>query len=726
MRDRLGKLDVRFLAFFSGVLLMVVIASLILFPEWRESPAALAALLVLAAVGVVGFAANFRAAFMPDTKDATPVALDYDSPQHHRNQANVIASVRASYIDGVLHEALGERVRLELTLDDRPETLHRPIVLVEGRQVRRALGSSAEVATVFRRSGQALLILGAPGSGKTITLLELCEPLLEQAEADPREPVPVVLNLSTWAQQQPPFAEWITEEMWRQYGLGKHVTPVWLDADHLILLLDGLDEVRPGARDACVRAINAFRETHGAGMVVCSRSADYSELAERLALRGAVEILPLDEAQIEAYLGDERLGLAAVREAIASDDALRELAQTPLMLSILAVAYGGRSLAELLPLLGSEPARRAHLYEAYIERAFERRPLVGVSYNAAGALRWLRFLARQMIQHNETQFFIEDLQPGWLLEWPQRRFRLVAGVVVGVVVGVVFSVAVSVLDRMLLGVGNSPMVGRPFSALSGVVVGVLFGYRAATKDIEPVDQLEIDFSPRAIGRAMKDGLLVGVLFGVLGGVVGGVLDNLFFKENGDLFGPWFYGALTGVLLGGQLGVLLGVLLGVPRDLLRSLESKRRNRPNLGIHRSGLNAMRGGMLFGVLAGILFGVLAGILFGGLLSGLRVLFSSLDDGLYIVLFGMLGYVPFGVPFGVLFGVLIYGGEAVVKHYVLRLLLHVNTLLPLSLVPFLEAMRARVLVQRAGAHYRFVHHTFQEHIAALTDERIERLTRA
>lgn len=43
------------------------------------------------------------------------------------------------------------------------------------------------------------------------------------------------------------------------------------------------------------------------------------------------------------------------------------------------------------------------------------------------------------------------------------------------------------------------------------------------------------------------------------------------------------------------------------------------------------------------------------------------------------------------------------------------------MRLVPFLEAMRERILVQRAGAHYRFIHRTFQEHIAGLTDERIE-----
>jgi hypothetical protein len=37
---------------------------------------------------------------------------------------------------------------------------------------------------------------------------------------------------------------------------------------------------------------------------------------------------------------------------------------------------------------------------------------------------------------------------------------------------------------------------------------------------------------------------------------------------------------------------------------------------------------------------------------------------------------------------------------------------------------LRERILLQRAGAHYRFIHRTFQEYVAGLTDERIAELT--
>lgn len=704
MSNRRGKLDIPYLAIFSVILIVAVIASLLLFPEWRESPATMVVLLVAAVGGVVGLAANFRQAFIHDKDDAPPATLDYDSPQHRRNQENVCANVRSAWIDGVLRESLPERVRLALGLDSLPEMVQRHLVHVTGRTARRERVSEVHLSDLFRAAGRALLILGAPGSGKTVTLLELCEPILEGAEADPRRPVPVVLNLSTWSRERAPLQAWIIEEMSRQYGLNRRVTPVWLAADHLILLLDGLDEVASDARDACVRAINAFREQYGAGIAVCSRSADYAELSEQLALSQAVEIRPLSPEQVDEYLSDERLGLAAARQAIAQDDALRKLSTTPLLLNVMAVAYRGLPFDALLPLLGSPIERRAHLYDAYIARVFAHRPLP--DGGAAQALRWLRFLAQRLTERSETQFFIEDMQPDWL---PGRRGCWVGGLagvlagglaggLAGVLLGVlsiVLQVArITVLSDVLFQVLGGVLLGVPFGVLAGGLVGVL----TASDNIRSVDELAWELSPSAIGRLVKDSLLFGVLSGVLIGVMSGVIE----------------GGLVDGVVSGLFGVLTIMLTAVLFHTLRQLESKRRDRPNQGIRRSALNALRGGVLFGVLFGVLSGLVGGLVVSGRSS---VLISRLGDAL---LGGLVG-----VLFGGIFGGLLYGGAAVIKHYILRALLALHHLLPLRLIPFLEAMRERILLQRAGAHYRFIHRTLQEHIAALSDERIEALTR-
>lgn len=710
MRGGEGKLDKRYLAVAGGLIIVAVAASLYFFPEWRQSPALMIVLIISAVVGVVIFADAFRGAFIRDKTPAPPAALDYDSPQHRRNQENVTANVRTAWIDGVLRESLPERVRIELALDSLPGLLQRTMITAEGQEPRREPVSGEHIADLFRASGRALLILGAPGSGKTLTLLELCRPILEGAEADPRRPVPVVLNLSTWAQKRAPLEEWIGDEMWRQYGLNRQVTPVWLAADHLILLLDGLDEVAKDAGDACVRAINTFRENYGAGMTVCSRSADYAGLRERLALSRAVEILPLTPAQTDAYLGNERLALAAVREAIARDDALRELATTPLMLNVMAVAYGGRPFAELLPLLESENERRAHLYDAYLARMFRRKPIAGVNYTAAQALDWLRFIAARLTERDETQFFIEDLQPDWL---PGRRGLLIrsinvilgglAGALIGATIGMMgFSnYLLNNLYSMLIGMVGIDQAVIWGNALIGLGVGSFYGMMFGGGDVDSIDELETDFSPGNIRRALKNGVLVAVPLSVLLGVLGGVLGSVLGSILGGVLLGVLGGELGGVLVGVLLGVLLGVLGGVLLGLVRRSQSKRRDRPNQGIRRSAANALRGGVLFGVLLGGLGNVLVGVLFGSL-------------------FGVLLGVLAGVLFGGLLGGLLYGGAAVIKHYLLRLLLSVHRLLPLRLVPFLEAMRERILVQRAGGHYRFIHRTFQEHLAGLTGERL------
>ena len=43
--------------------------------------------------------------------------------------------------------------------------------------------------------GRSLLILGAPGSGKTTMLLELTRQLLERARKNDDQPIPIVFNL---------------------------------------------------------------------------------------------------------------------------------------------------------------------------------------------------------------------------------------------------------------------------------------------------------------------------------------------------------------------------------------------------------------------------------------------------------------------------------------------------------------------------------------------------
>ena len=69
------------------------------------------------------------------------------------------------------------------------------------------------IVKVFDKVGGGLLILGAPGAGKTTVLLQLCEQLLDRAERDLDQPMPVVANLDSWAGQRLPLDVWLVEEL---------------------------------------------------------------------------------------------------------------------------------------------------------------------------------------------------------------------------------------------------------------------------------------------------------------------------------------------------------------------------------------------------------------------------------------------------------------------------------------------------------------------------------
>ena len=260
-----------------------------------------------------------------------------------------------------------------------------------------------------------MLILGAPGAGKTTLLLELARDLLERAERDEQHPMPVVFNLSSWATKQQPLIDWLVEELNIRYSVSPKLAQAFLEADQILPLLDGLDEVAAKERTACIEAINTYRLEHSLQPpVVCSRSADYLAQTERLRLGSAVMAQPLTAQQVVGYLSNGGPQLAALRAALQLDPDLQTLATTPLMLNILILAYQGTPLDQIAP-LGTLPAKQQQVFATYVQRMLVRRS-ANTRYTPEQTLPWLSFLAQRMKQHNQTVFYIEHIQPDWLVD----------------------------------------------------------------------------------------------------------------------------------------------------------------------------------------------------------------------------------------------------------------------------------------------------------------------
>ena len=397
---------------------------------------------------------------------------------------------RLYYDEQLLPLPLRERVgsRYDLKLDDPLEPAH-------------SLPPNTKILEVFDHPDKAkgqLLILGEPGAGKTTLLLELARDLLQRARLpDSEAPIPVVLTLSSWAAKQLPLEQWVIEELKTKYQVATEIGQAWVANNQLLLLLDGLDEVALNAQSACIRAVNSYIRQAHRSLVVCSRTKEYGEQPERLALRTAVAVQPLSPQQVDVYLsalGEEVDGL---QRAFQQSKPLRRLATTPLLLKVLILAYHGKSAQELLPLVKVAPTDQQHrLFHDYVERMLQRE---GSRMRASEqqTKHWLAWLAQQLTEHHQTEFYLEQLQPDWL---PKKRrafyrwsVRLVGGLVFGLVLG--------------------------------LFAGLLFGLLAGLGGLSTRQLTErLTLSPNeGIRRSVKNGLFVGLFSGLFSGLGIGLL-----------------------------------------------------------------------------------------------------------------------------------------------------------------------------------------------------------
>ena len=366
--------------------------------------------------------------------------------------------VKEWWVDQVLEKSLHQQVRVELKKQWEMEQIKHPWeTLVEiPQQPYWILEGSIE--PVFNQVQQLLLILGEPGSGKTNTLLQLAEELL--AEWTSEQPVPLVLNLASWADGQLPLQKWVVKELQGIYGVSVKTADRWLREKRLSLLLDGLDEVAEKARNGCVEAINTFLQLddYGVpGLVVCCRVREYGELSDRLRLQGAVRLQPLDQEQVDNYLQQAGESLAGLQQQLEIDEPLRELTQSPLMLNVMSLAYKNEA-ADLVVAEQSVEQRRGQLFERYIEKMFQRQKKSD-AYNKAEMLSGLQWLAKQMQQRGQTIFLLDALQEDWLDE-KQWVYRFIIGLNYGVIYGTTFglvteSIYNGILLTMLIVIGIS-------------------------------------------------------------------------------------------------------------------------------------------------------------------------------------------------------------------------------------------------------------------------------
>src|SRR5262249_2348812 len=142
-------------------------------------------------------------------------------------------------------------------------------------------------------------------------------------------------------------------------------------------------------------------------------------------LQGAVLLQPLTAAQVDDYLNAYGSKLAVLRELVQRDTTLQELARSPLMLSIISLAYADAPREEIEKSDTTIPEdRRTRIFDNYIAAMFRRRSRLG--FNVAQTRARLTWLARNMEEHNQSIFLLEQMQPTWLSTKVQRILYAIA------------------------------------------------------------------------------------------------------------------------------------------------------------------------------------------------------------------------------------------------------------------------------------------------------------
>ncbi len=220
------------------------------------------------------------------------------------------------------------------------------------------------------RDKHNLFILGKPGAGKTTFLKYLAL----QAAQQNIDRIPIFIALKEWADSGKDLMLFLTERFKIcEFPVARPFVEELLNSGTAMVLFDGLDEVSQerGERDQQIRSMNEFVQKYDKTqcLITCRIAAtDYS-----FQPFSYVEIADFSDKQVKTFVGnwfrredekDLKTYERFIKELEEPDNkGLRDLARTPLLLTLLCLAFN-----ETL----SFPRRRAEIYKEAVDALLKK------------------------------------------------------------------------------------------------------------------------------------------------------------------------------------------------------------------------------------------------------------------------------------------------------------------------------------------------------------------
>lgn len=426
---------------------------------------------------------------------------------------------------------------LPAALADHPENVQR---LAPGAVLQRLdlQADVTRVVEVYRKivSGR-MVVLGRAGSGKSVLAIRFVLDLLD-AEPVPRR-VPVLFSFGSWDPSAVELGDWLADQLLRDHPHLARRTPggsplaaALVEAELILPVLDGFDEIAPGLREDALKALNETAYP----LLVTSRREQFAAAVEaaHASLAGAagVELEDLTVDDLAAYLprtGRAGRSWAGVLDALREQESpaairLARTLSTPLMVDLARTMCSdvpGRDPADLL-CFPTREALEEHLLAGFVPAVYRRRirrpgaDAHGRGREAERVRRWLGHLAQHLARSRHHR---QNLAWWQLGESLRHSSRVLA---VAVATGLCVAAAAWAVGLFTSGLGAWEVLRT--GALVGLLAGVVFGAVHAAVIIRRDGAL---FEPSRMrlrlpgGRGVAGGPGRAPVLGLRDGLIGG-------------------------------------------------------------------------------------------------------------------------------------------------------------------------------------------------------------